>query len=172
MIFRTLPFGQALKVWRQARGLTQEQLAGRARVSRPNLSAMECGQREVTLGTLRALAVALGVRPGVLVDGVPPVVAEGTVPPLSREAVERMANAAAFGHRLTDAGEQAVVEALRMLLGHRTLAIRHRWSRPRTSQRAALAAWATLSSVYGREAIQTLADRVAERQRADDSQNH
>lgn len=67
-----LPFGETVLAWRLARGLTQAALANLARVSRPNLSAIERGQREVTLGTLRALAVALDVRPGVLVDGVSP----------------------------------------------------------------------------------------------------
>lgn len=160
-----LPFGQALYLWRRARGLTQAALAQRAKVSRPNLSAIERGKREVTLPTVRVLATALGMRPGTLVDGVPPLAAEGRRPSLSRETIERLADAVAFGRPIADPGEQEVVAALRALLEHRTRAIHQRWSRPRTGRRAAISAWAVLTSCYGREAIQNLADRVAERQR-------
>jgi transcriptional regulator with XRE-family HTH domain len=61
------PFGETVLAWRLARGMTQAALARAACIPRPNLSAIERGDREVTLKTLRALALALEVRPGVLV---------------------------------------------------------------------------------------------------------
>lgn len=64
-----IPFGQAVLLWRLHRGLTQQTLAVKARVPRSNLSAIERGKREVSLRTLRSLALALEVRPGVLADG-------------------------------------------------------------------------------------------------------
>ena len=73
----TSPFGQTLFLWRLDRHLSQAALAQRAGIPRPNLSLMERGKREVTLGTLRALAVALDVRPGILADGVLPVPWQG-----------------------------------------------------------------------------------------------
>ena len=76
--------------------MSQAELAGAARIPRPNLSAIERGDREVTLRTLRALAVALNVRPGALVDGELP---EQDQPPMSRDALERVARAAATGGR-------------------------------------------------------------------------
>ncbi len=166
-----IPFGQTLQLWRLHRGLTQEQLAQAARLPRPNLSAIEQGKREVSLPTLRALAQGLGVRAGLLVDGVSPAAADGR-PSLSREMFERIADAVAFNRRVTEPNEQAAVEALRMLLGHRTQAAHHQWSRPRMRRRRVLAAWAQLKGLYGRAAIQTLADRILERQRADESQSH
>lgn len=166
------PFGQTLRLWRHQRRLTQEQLARRAKVSRPNLSAMERGRREVSLGTLRALAAGLDIRPGVLADGVPPETAEHPTPSLSREAIERMVDAVAFGHRLANPSEHTTATALRILLGHRTRAIHQQWSAPRTGRHAVLAAWATLSSLYGRDAIRMLADRAMERQRAHASSPH
>ena len=167
-----LPFGQAAWAWRLNRGLTQDALAKRAGVPRPNLSAIERGRREVSLTTLRALAAGLGVPPGLLVDGVPPVSAHGGQPSLSRETIERIADAVAFNRPVVEPTEQTAVEALRALLGHRTRAARHQQGRPRTGRRGALAAWVRLNGLYGRSAIQTLADRVLERQRAHDAKSH
>lgn len=168
-----LPFGQTLFLWRRDRGLTQAELARRAGIPRPNLSAIEQGRHEVSLQTIRRLAAALQVRPGVLVDGVPPGAPEGKrLPELSRGTVERLANSAAFGQPVRDPGERMVVAALQGLLGHRTRAMRRQWSKPRTGRRTAINAWATLTSLYSRDAIQTLADRVLERQHADAVARH
>lgn len=94
-----LPFGETVLAWRLERGLTQAVLAERAGLPRPNLSDIERGKREVTLGTLRALALALAVRPGVLADGLAPSAA---AQPLSRSDMERVATAAALGEPLAD----------------------------------------------------------------------
>ena len=159
------PFHQTLVLWRRHRGLTQAALAQQARLARPNLSAIECGKREVTLRTVRVLADALGVPPGTLVDGVAPFSAAGSPPSLSRATIERIADAVGWGRPVADPGERQAVAALRTILKHRTSAIQQRRGRPRTSRRAALDAWLTLHSRYSPGAIQTLADRVAERQR-------
>jgi transcriptional regulator with XRE-family HTH domain len=96
-----LPFGETLLVWRLARGMSQGDLAQAAHMSRPNLSAIERGDREVTLRTLRRLALALEVRPGVLVDGIPPTTSDR---PLGRRALEHIAGAAAQRVGLTRDG--------------------------------------------------------------------
>jgi hypothetical protein len=75
----------------------------------------------------------------------------------------------AFKRSVRDPGERVAVEALRALLTHRTLAARGRRGRARIARRRALAAWVQLKSVYGRAGVQLLADRVLERQQADDS---
>ena len=158
-----LPLGQTVWLWRRQRGLTQAALAKRAGIPRPNLSAIERDRREVSVRTVRALAAALALRPGLLVDGLPPD--QEARPPLSRATMERIADAVAFGTRAATAAEQEVAEALRVVLGQRTALIRRRGA-PRTSRRAVMAAWAALTSRYGREALQSFADRIAERQRA------
>ena len=107
-----------------------------------------------------------------LVDGVSPASAHGGPPSLSREVIERIVDAVAFERRVTEPDEQITVEALRTLLGHRTRAVRQQRGRPRTGRRTALAAWVRLNSLYGRSAIQALADRVLERQRAHASKSH
>lgn len=64
------PVGQSISFWRRERGLTQAVVAERSGVSRPNLSAIEQGARDLTVQTLRRIASTLEVTPGVLVDGV------------------------------------------------------------------------------------------------------
>jgi transcriptional regulator with XRE-family HTH domain len=110
------PFGETVLAWRLARGMTQAVLASAAHIPRPNLSAIERGDREVTLKTLRALAVALDVRPGVLVDGVMP---EAGARPLTRETMERVATATARGSGLTDAREAVLSRRLGAALSAR-----------------------------------------------------
>lgn len=88
------PFSETVLLWRLHRGLTQAELATASGVSRPNLSAIERGEREVTLSTLRALACALGTSPGALADGRSPY---GEPLSLSRNDLEKVAQAAATG---------------------------------------------------------------------------
>ena len=159
------PFGQTLRLWRQARGLTQEQLARRSRVSRPNMSAMECGKREVTLGTLRALAVGLGVRPGVLADGTSPVRLEDGRAMLSREAMERIADAVVSGAVMHHHDERLLAEALRHVTAHRFAAGGARLGRRRVGKRQMEAAWLLLESACPPGVLRSLLQRIADRQR-------
>lgn len=66
------PLHQTLYLWRKERGLTQSTLAGQTGISRPNLSAIEQGRRDITVGTVRRIAQALSISPGMLVDGIAP----------------------------------------------------------------------------------------------------
>ena len=50
-----------IKVWREYRGLTQQQLAGRVGISKPYLSQLETGKRTGTTDVLSAIAKALDV---------------------------------------------------------------------------------------------------------------
>ncbi len=60
------PLGDRIRTLRRRRGLTQTQLAADARVNQGHLSSIERGDHEPRPGTLRAIAVALGVPEGVL----------------------------------------------------------------------------------------------------------
>ena len=51
----------SVKLWREERGLTQEELAKQAGISKPYLSQIETGKRQGTVETLAALARALDV---------------------------------------------------------------------------------------------------------------
>lgn len=49
------------RVWREHRKLTQQQLAGKARISKPYLSQIETGAREASVRVIKRLAAALEV---------------------------------------------------------------------------------------------------------------
>lgn len=154
------PFGETVLLWRLKRGLTQEELARRAQVPRPNLSAIERGQREVSLKTVRALAVALDVRAGVLVDGIAPE--EEGAGELSREAMERIADAVIRKSTLADAKEQALADQLKHLVSSRLRAAGPRARGAARLRRGSDRAWLSLSS-YPQGVIESLVHRILER---------
>jgi DNA-binding XRE family transcriptional regulator len=65
---RELAGESAVKLWREHRGLTQQELAKRVGISKPYLSQIETGKRQGTVETLSALARALDVPLDVLTD--------------------------------------------------------------------------------------------------------
>ena len=157
------PFGQILYLWRLERGLTQAELARRAGIPRPNLSAMERGRREVTLKTLRALALALGVRPGVLVDGVFPA-SEGRPPAFSRRALERIADAVARGRVLPSEKERTLVDLIREVVRHRLPGSRGGFGQAHHGRRSVERAWLLLESKCPPPVLKSLLQRVADRE--------
>ena len=58
---RELEGESPVKLWREHRGLTQQQLADAAGISKPFLSQIESGKRKGTIETLSAIARSLGV---------------------------------------------------------------------------------------------------------------
>lgn len=82
--------GDAIYLWRNYRGLTQAELARGSKVPRPNLVAIELGEREVVLPTLRSLAHALNITPGDLVNGIPPIEVDRAK--FSRDVLEKIAS--------------------------------------------------------------------------------
>jgi len=54
--------GRSVRRWRRRRGLTQEQLATRSRLSRPFIARVETGRQLPALPTLAKLAKALRVK--------------------------------------------------------------------------------------------------------------
>jgi DNA-binding XRE family transcriptional regulator len=58
---RILAGESPVRVWREHRNLTQQQLADRARLSKPYVSQIESKSREPSLDALRRLAAALEV---------------------------------------------------------------------------------------------------------------
>jgi len=55
-----------LKALRERRGLSQEQLAEKAGLSRPHLARLETAKQDPTLSTIEKLAKALKVKPAEL----------------------------------------------------------------------------------------------------------
>jgi DNA-binding XRE family transcriptional regulator len=58
---RRLAGESPVKIWRGYRGLTQEGLAKKSKVSRPMIAAIESGHKTGGIATLKKLAVALKV---------------------------------------------------------------------------------------------------------------
>ncbi len=113
------PIGQTIIIWRNAKGLTQSDLARRSGVSRPNLSAIEQGARDLTLGTLRRIALAMGVSAGTLVDGVGPesVLPKGT---FNRYALDRIARLTAGQTLRASASERRIASDLALIMKSKT----------------------------------------------------
>lgn len=157
-------FGTTVFMWRLERQLSQEALARNAGLSRPNLSAIERGKREVSLKTLRALALALDVRPGMLVDGTAPGGSAGK--PLSRERLERIADAVITHEPAQDEEEQRLAELLQTLLHTRLSTLRDRRKPLRIGKRRLASAWLQLSAACSPRVVQSLIERVGDRERS------
>jgi len=68
IIRRELAGESPVKLWREHRRLTQQELATRVGISKPYLSQIETGKRQGTVETLSAIARALDVPLDVLTD--------------------------------------------------------------------------------------------------------
>lgn len=60
--------GVAIRTFRQNAGLSQDELAGRMDLSTPYISMLESGKRYPSIEMLIRVALALGVRPGTMLD--------------------------------------------------------------------------------------------------------
>ena len=145
------PFSRTIFLWRLERRLTQEALARLAKISRPNLSAIERGKREVSLKTLRALALALQVRPGVLVEGIGPHELAGSGG-LTRQSLERVAAGVAANQSVRGLSERRLAALLKKVV--------HGGLGKRKIDRA----WLQLVSGYPPEVIQSLLQRIRDRE--------
>lgn len=68
IVRRELAGESAVKLWREHLGLTQQELANRAGISKPYLSQIESGKRQGTVDTLSAIALSLNVPLDVLIS--------------------------------------------------------------------------------------------------------
>ena len=169
-----VPFGHNVLLWRSRRHLTQAQLARRCGIPQPNLSAIERGARDLSLRSLRALAASLQVRPGVLVDGIPPPALDAQAGPpaprqragqagaLERGALERIAAAAAGRRVSATAGEREVAELLKPLVRGRLQAAGRAGTLGKPGARAVRLSWMTLRARYADAVIDSLIQRVSE----------
>ena len=159
-----LPFGETVLSWRLARGMSQADLARAAGLSRPNLSAVERGHREVTLGTLRRLAQALDVLPGVLANGEAPAPMNE---PLGRAALERVARAAAHGTPTANQREQQLAallaEAASTRIAGPDAPARGAAANKRRSTRNAVRAYLLLKTMTSPAVVASLIDRLGGR---------
>ena len=64
-------FGERLRSLRESEGISQERLAALAGLDRSYVGGVERGERNIALHNIVRLSIALGVRPGVLLDDMP-----------------------------------------------------------------------------------------------------
>lgn len=64
-----VPLGEAVRQFRKARGLTQEDLSGLTELHRNHIGGIERGERNITIKTALALSRALDVPPAELFAG-------------------------------------------------------------------------------------------------------
>lgn len=68
--------GQIIQQFREERGMSQELVSGLAGIGRTHLSAIERGARKPTLETFYKIALAMRVRPSVLLAAIEDAVGE------------------------------------------------------------------------------------------------
>ena len=104
--------GPQISAWRKFRGFSQEDLAQRAAISRPNLSAIEKTHRDLTLSTLRRLAEALNISAGTLIDEAP----AQHQPLRDRHQIDELARCVANGNRPFDPPTNNMLNQLALLI--------------------------------------------------------
>lgn len=133
-----LSLGKTLYLWRQEKGFTQSQLSYRSGVSRPNLSAIENGGRDVTVQTLRRLATSLDIKAGVLVDGITPKA--HLKKELSRSNLDRIARVLVGQSVKLEKHEDYIVQIVKPLIKRRLgLTVQYKRNLPRTARQEELA---------------------------------
>jgi len=83
---KTDAFGVILREIRHEQNLSQEELALRLEVARNYISCLESGQRYPSLEMLIAVAQALGMRPGEMLDRIVERIASGKASTLTKQA--------------------------------------------------------------------------------------
>ncbi|HXV27397.1 MAG TPA: helix-turn-helix transcriptional regulator [bacterium] len=153
-----IPVGRAIQAWRCSRGLSQEALARRAGIPRPNLSVLEQGGRDLTLSTLYRMARALGIRPGILADGVLPG-AQTSWKPWTREELDRIARYVAGREVLMpDARSRKAAQTLREILKQKMAGGSYRL--PRRGARAEKMAYRMARKYFSAGELNNLLSRI------------
>lgn len=94
-----------LSAWRSHLQLSQNELAERAGIPRPNLSAIERGRRDPTISTLEKIARALNLSVGQMLDQHP-----DSIENPGRHTVDEIAQAVASGDRSLTPSENQLAD--------------------------------------------------------------
>ena len=152
-------FAENIYLWRVYRGLSQDELAVRSGIPRPNISAIESGKREVSLSTLRSLAAGLRTSPGTLVNGIAPARFKGVL--LSRESLEAIVKAS-LGRpiaRITPQQKHISV-ILSGMIKNRVNANNARYRNILTGRHGYVDNWLMLKAGIGRASVNSLLARL------------
>ncbi|MDP1854337.1 MAG: helix-turn-helix domain-containing protein [Candidatus Omnitrophota bacterium] len=154
-----ITFGENIYLWRAFRGLTQEELAKKAGIPRPNLSAIERGKREITLTTLRSLAAALDVSPGSLVNGTAPLYFNKAM--FSRKSLENIAQISlGKSAKFSTAREKSISAMLSTIITNKVNAEEKKYTNTLKDRQSYITNWLILKSAVGRETLNNLLSRL------------
>jgi len=143
-----LAIGYKIAVRRRALGITQRELAQKCLVPQPNLSNIEKGKQDITVLTLRRIAVALDIKMAEFFEE-----KEQTMD-FSRDSVEALASAIVNGPLPQSKRDRQIVIAFRTLLpGKQTKGIKEVQEK-----------WMFLRCLLSQSQIQTLQQRVYDAQ--------
>ncbi|MBI4335686.1 MAG: helix-turn-helix domain-containing protein [Candidatus Omnitrophica bacterium] len=152
-------FAENVYLWRRFKGLSQGELAERSGIPRPNISAIESGKREVSLTTLRLLAMALGTTPGALVNGVGPMRFKGSL--LSRRSLEIIARASlGKGTARVTPQQKTISSILSGIIKNRINADKKTYKDILKDRQVYLDDWLMLKAALGRQVLDALLARI------------
>ena len=152
-------FGENLYLWRIFRGLSQEALAKKAGIPRPNLSAIESGKREPALTTLRMLSLALEVAPGRLVDGIPPVDFGGMG--MNRQTLEKIVRLSLGKTEISfSSQEKAISNALSKIIRNRINARNKIYKNTLRDRQTYILNWLMLKAAVDTSVLSNLLSRL------------
>lgn len=110
--------GQKIRLRRRERGVTQKELSELCGVAQSNLSNIEKDRADVTVSTLKRLAVALGVQPSALLDD--ELSQASAIRFLTRSKIEKIAKAVHESENTLSHDEAKMVQLFKNLLPQKT----------------------------------------------------
>lgn len=109
-----IPIGCQVYLRRVEQNLTQEELARKAGIPQPNLSNIEKGKQDITISTLRKIAVAFNVDPGEFFGDL-----NAPKSSLSRAQIERLARKVADETQSLKDKKNEVITLYKNILPHK-----------------------------------------------------
>ncbi len=161
IIYMQHSLGSNVYLYRRALGWTQQELARKAGIPRPNLSAIEKGKRDATVSTVHKIARTLGVKAGDLVDGRPPRLPENVE---SRDVLEAIADVLITGDQKKLSKIQRTIASLLGGLVHERISAAGFHDRfPRRDAKKMERDWSLLKNILPQTALNSLLQRLDKR---------
>ncbi|OGW88380.1 MAG: hypothetical protein A3A73_00610 [Omnitrophica bacterium RIFCSPLOWO2_01_FULL_50_24] len=147
-----MEIGFRIYLSRRQRGFSQKALSRLAGIPQPNVSNIEKGKQDVTVGTLHKIAFALKMK---MADFFDEESIQGPSKPrifFSRKRLEKLAAAVVSGNKALTGEERAIVQRIQQIIPAK--------KRRSVRKRRALEAWLSLKQELGESAIRSLVERI------------
>lgn len=146
-----IPIGYQIYLRRLEQRWTQEELAQKADIPQPNLSNIEKGKQDITLSTLRKIAVAFNVHPGEFFDDL----SDASKRTLNRREIEQLAK------KVADETNPAKFEKDKVVTFYKNVLPQKGRVRARELRRS----WLELRKRFNSQEINSVYERVEEYKR-------